>query len=91
MFQKLIFSALVLVMVSCSHKSNPVAVQPIKPTGIILVSVVLGTLDSAIITDWDSLNTTDFEVSIGKDTVFYVHPIFVMTQILIKIFYLLPD
>lgn len=65
---KLLLSALVLVVVGCSHKSNPVQVQQ-RPEGTYAVSIVVGIFDSVFVTT--DLQTYTF---IRKDSTFFVKP-----------------
>jgi hypothetical protein len=73
---KLLLSALVLVVVGCSHKGNPVQVQQ-RPVGSVSVLVVLGGLDSAIFTAQyarEDLSRYFFSTSVKKDTLLYIIP-----------------
>jgi hypothetical protein len=68
---KLLLSALVLVVVGCSHKGNPVQYQQ---TGLVLVSVVVGSLDSVNIYEDSSLVKCLLNVTITSDEVFLIKP-----------------
>lgn len=65
--KKLIFIVLLLIA-SCSHKSNPVQVES-RPTDVAFVKVMIGTLDSVELFDNNVYAATNFHKTLFTDSV----------------------